>query len=782
MSRNGQKGPGFAAWAFFLSPRDHLKTPMVLALFLLLLAGCSRGPDYYVEVGNRQLAEGKLQDAKLSYRKALQADEKNAEAFYRLGLLHLQEKKGLDAYQALTRAVELRPDHKDALQKLGDLALLAYVADPRRPEPLQASVQKVAGQLLKLDANSFDGNRFSGHLALWGNRPAEAVSFFEKADRSKPNDPELRLMLAQALIQEGKAAEGEAMVRQLIASKPDFERGYEYLFRRFVLAGKLPDAESVLVQRASNIPGNGENFAQLAAFYAATNQQPKAVEVMRQLTSDRARFPDGLLVAGDYEAKHGNYQAAAEHYAKGAQQSGGSQNLCRKKYAGTLVLLGRRQEASDLLGKLKKDLPNDRDVRSAEAYLLLESGTPDNVKQAVAEIRTLIEEKDDQSALHFHLGRALAAAGDTVAARQEWVRAVQLDGADLRPRLALARLSLAIGDPSGAFRQLDELASLFIGNPEVALLRVSALQSLARLPEARKALAALQAKHPGNHAVEMQHASLLLAEDRIGEAEKAYRKLYRVGDPNPGPLLGLAQALVLQGNRDAAVTLLEKDLQSVPGRPDVQVALARGYLVTGRAEKARALLESAVASPVPSASLRRALADLNVHEGKYDLAIPILTELTKSNPVDTELLAYLGEVRHAADQLPEAEKDLREALKRAPDSRRARLSLALLLADTGQKLDEAMELAHVELRKEASDLAARDAIGYIYLKQKKTDVALATLQGLSQKNPREAIYRYHYGLALRESGNAEKSRDELQAALSLNPPPALAAKIKQAMP
>ena len=69
--------------------------------------------------------------------------------------------------------------------------LQGYLNDPRRAYCFYNQVLKIADQLLAKDANSFDGLRFKGSLALADRKVQEAVQFLRKANEIKPMDPDM---------------------------------------------------------------------------------------------------------------------------------------------------------------------------------------------------------------------------------------------------------------------------------------------------------------------------------------------------------------------------------------------------------------------------------------------------------------------------------------------------------------------------------------------------------------------------------------------------------------
>ena len=88
---------------------------LLLLLFVFLAASCNRDPKVqakrYVENGNKFFDKGKYKEASIMYRRALQKDLRDGDAYYRLALADLKLAAYGDAVRALRRAVELLPDN-----------------------------------------------------------------------------------------------------------------------------------------------------------------------------------------------------------------------------------------------------------------------------------------------------------------------------------------------------------------------------------------------------------------------------------------------------------------------------------------------------------------------------------------------------------------------------------------------------------------------------------------------------------------------------------------------
>jgi predicted Zn-dependent protease len=75
-------------------------------------------------------------------------------------------------------------------------------------------------------------------------------------------------------------------------------------------------------------------------------------------------------------------------------------------------------------------------------------------------------------------------------------------------------------------------------------------------------------------------------------------------------------------------------------------------------------------------------------------------------------------------------------------------------------------------------MALSDTVGWIYFKKKNTDSAIQVLSNVVQKDPREAVYRYHLGAALLEKGDRSGAKKELMAAIGDHPSKVYEGKIR----
>src|SRR3984885_12790820 len=115
-----------------------VSVPLLLACSLLtaLCTGCSRDPNIrkqkYLDSGEKYAAEGKYREAVIQFRNAILIDSRFAHAHYDLSQAYLKLGDSNDAFQELTRSVELAPDNYRAHTDLVNLLI-----GTRNPEYLK---------------------------------------------------------------------------------------------------------------------------------------------------------------------------------------------------------------------------------------------------------------------------------------------------------------------------------------------------------------------------------------------------------------------------------------------------------------------------------------------------------------------------------------------------------------------------------------------------------------------------------------------------------------------
>jgi len=154
------------------SPAIRKIWPLLLAL--ALLAGCSRDPNVrkqkYLQSGEKYLAKGKLNEAIVEFRNAVEIDPRFAAAHYQLARTYLRSKNPEAAYRELLETVSLDPKNSEA-----QLELAAMLVGGRQFGQARAIVEKV----LKADPKNAQAHAILGQTFSGTQDHANAIGEFQ---------------------------------------------------------------------------------------------------------------------------------------------------------------------------------------------------------------------------------------------------------------------------------------------------------------------------------------------------------------------------------------------------------------------------------------------------------------------------------------------------------------------------------------------------------------------------------------------------------------------------
>ena len=756
------------------------RTIVFTATLCLLLTGCSRSPTYYVDKGNSLSQSGKLEDASLQYRKALQKDPNFGEAYYRLGLLNIRQKNIQGAYESLTRAVQLMPTREDAKVQLADICLQEYLFD-RRLTALYGQVVKISDELLAKDANSFHGLRLKGSVALADKRPGEAVQYLQKANQVKPMDPEVVVTLTRALFLDNQVPAGEQLAQRLIRENKSVGPIYDVLYQHYSQTNRPADAEGILKTKVQNNPQQAGYLLQLADHYARANRPKEVADTLQQLLDRPKDFPEAHLLVGDFYARSGKWQQAVAQFQEGARANSKDALRYQKRILSAMLAQGKKAEASQTVEQILKAYPNDGDGRAIRATLWLESGKAENIGPALAEFQALVKDRPENAALRFNLGRAFIATGATDKGRVELLEAIRLKRDYLPPRFVLAVMALRQQRPRETLRYANEILFFDANNAQGRLLRAIGLSGTGKYAEARALLLPLEQAFPQSQQIKVQLGVVALGLKNYKEAEEIFAKVRQSGPDDLESATGLVETFSAENHYDKALQLLQEARKKSPDSVALGTLLASTAIRAGNYDLAVSEYQQLLSKNPKSAQICLRLGEVYVRKGDLGSAIPMFQQARKLSPKDPAAATQLANALMTAGRADEAKLEYQRALELRPDDPFIQNSLAFSLSESGSNLDEAQQLAQRAIQKMPGQPNFADTLGCIYLKKKMNDSALQVFNRLVQQTPDNPTFRYHRAMALLEKGEKAAAKTELQEAQARQPTPVQARKITELM-
>jgi tetratricopeptide (TPR) repeat protein len=340
-----------------------------------------------------------------------------------------------------------------------------------------------------------------------------------------------------------------------------------------------------------------------------------------------------------------------------------------------LQSLERGDEALPLLEKGISLHPDDKRLRLTYARLLVEQDRMDDAK---GEFSALLQQFPQDDDLRFSLALVCLEAEAWREAIVYLEELVERDSHVDAAHYNLARAYEALGEKDSA---LIEYALVGPGNDflPAQARQAQLLFDSKRSAEASQRLSQARTAQP-DYAIQLYliEAEALASNSQHGQA---WQLLQQALEQFPDDLNLLYTRAMLAEKRDD-LDLLEQDLRFILERePDNSMALnALGYTLadrTTRYDEAKELIEQALRLDPQDPAILDSLGWVNYRLGNLDEAERLLRQALKRFP-DHEVAAHLGEVLWAQGKQREARKIWANALKQQPDSTVLRSTLLRL--------------------------------------------------------------------------------------------------------
>ena len=744
-----------------------MKKSLLAVAAMLLCAGCRTGASDYLAKGRELYSKQQFAEAALNYRKALQKDPGFAEAYYQLGLAEIRLNHGRDAFQHLSQAVKEAPAREDIKLALGDFSLTSYLADSGHPKVLYDAVARLADQLLAQNPESYDGLRWKGDLAAVDNKFAEAEAFFQRANKVKPNQPELLVSWSHVLFQDKQPEEAERVARRSIERNRTYGPAYDELFAQYTLLKKSQGAEQILQQKVANNPADSGAALQLAEFYGRASRETDMRAALGRMLSNSAVFSHAYLQVGDFYENLRRWDEAIHTYEQGAQTDPAEKLEYLKRITNVLLVQDKAEQAAGVVSEIRKSDPADDGAKAVQASLLIKSGKPEKAAEAAVIFRDLVKKSPENATWHFNLGRALEAQGDTAGAKREYEEAIQRKRNFLAPRLALVHQAQQAGEYQSTLQYANDILTVDPNMPLVRLIRAQSLVAMGRIEPARKELEALRPSFPDE--VLLQFALVDLKQRRFKDAEEKFQKVLQKESGNSRAITGLVQAEIAQNQLENAAQFLRQELERSPSSDTLRLLSADVEEASGRLDAAIQQYRLVLNTNPRSAQVHLSLGRVYELKGMLPKAIEELRETERLAPKDPVPPAVLAHMMISAGRNADALSALDRALALKPNNAYLMNDLAYLTAETGGDMDAALALAQKAVRTIPAEPEMSDTLAWIYFKKNQNDSALKIYRGLVAKYPEKANFRYHFGMALLRASDNPSAQREFQAALALNP-------------
>jgi tetratricopeptide (TPR) repeat protein len=228
----------------------------------------------------------------------------------------------------------------------------------------------------------------------------------------------------------------------------------------------------------------------------------------------------------------------------------------------------------------------------------------------------------------------------------------------------------------------------------------------------------------------------------------------------------LVQAHIVARRYDRAEAIARASLSRDADQPRMIRLRAQALLKGGKTAEANKLLEDGAAKNPDSREFVVGLADLYADQKRTDDALRVLDQARKKFGDDETLTMRVANAYEGGGRIADAERELRKLMADDPLNANAMNSLSYMLAEHGQKLPEAVELAQRALKIEPDNPSYLDTLGWALFKHGKTAEAIEPLSKAAAVLAGNSVIQDHHGDVLAKNGKKIEAIAAWQRALA----------------
>ncbi len=259
----------------------------------------------YSNLGNILIDLGKSKEAESSLRKAIQLKPDYANAYCNLGGILIDAGKSKEAELSLRKAIQLKPDLAIAHSNLGNI-----LKDLGRLKEAKDSYLKA----IELKSDLAIAHSNLGCVLIDLNELKEAELSIRKAIEIKPNMAEAFSNLGKVLKDLDQLKEAEMLTQKAINLKPNFAEAHSNLGNILKDMGKLKEAE-ISTRRAIEINATfADAYSNLGTILKDLGRLKEAALSLHKAIEINPNLNDAYFKLSEIELLNGNYKSGLKHY------------------------------------------------------------------------------------------------------------------------------------------------------------------------------------------------------------------------------------------------------------------------------------------------------------------------------------------------------------------------------------------------------------------------------------------------------------------------------------
>jgi tetratricopeptide (TPR) repeat protein len=571
-----------------------------------------------------------------------------------------------------------------------------------------------------------------------------------------------------------------------LEADPDSGMLEDGLANLYFRLGRIREAVSAAQEQIQKHPDDVDAHMLLGHVYLRSlgdGQNPQSGEMLQAAIKEYETIaklkPDDvethLLLGQLYGLAHDSAKAETEFKA--------AQKIDPNSEEVVLSIARLYSEQGDLARAAKVIEGVPADDRSARMDFAL-AGLYDQLKQpknAVRAYRAAVDEDPDNADAKRGLAAALTASGQMDEAAKVYAQILGSDPQDAQALIREADIQRQQGHYEQALATLKKAQTLVSDNTELSWNLALTYDSLGRFDDAIKTLKQLLTATlpPDGKYTDADRSNRALFLDRLAivdreashtdDAVAAYKEMQQLGgDFQARGADGVVDAYRDAHNWKAALDASAAAAKAMPTNHDIQLTYARQLADAGKVDEGLKLANAQLAGTPDDRDVYFTIADINVRDKRWKDASEILdkADALATKPEEKAFVAYYrGTVAERQKLYDQAEIEFRKGLQLAPDFAPIENYLGYMLAERGQKLDEAVAMLKKAVTFDPQNGAYLDSLAWAYYKQGQYALAEDYERKASLRMSNDPTVLDHLGEIDAKSGKLSQAMDEWQHSL-----------------
>src|SRR5437763_582856 len=480
---------------------------------------------------------------------------------------------------------------------------------------------------------------------------------------------------------------------------------------------------------------------------------PLLLIVIGGCSRSAARRAQQFIASGDHHAAAGDLAAADIEYRNAIKAAPSSIEAHRR----LLDVAVRRHESNALAREvfaLAQLVPGDPVVQMRAGELYFQMGRFAEAEHAFTQAAGA---DPSRAAAHRALALLYMRRRRPAEAERQWEAVARSPECD---PFALADFHAAQGkldEAEGELRRLLDSAA----NSDAARLRLARV--LYRNGRRREAVQILDVvlKHDARNVTPwLVRGQLRLADHQPDAAANAYAAALHI-DPTSIEAATALTAIDLGAKRvQIAVARVKRLLVSSPDAVPMRLLAGRMYESIGQYGEAERHLTRAIQLEPSNLDAYTLLGRVYIRQSRMADARQQFARLAEQQPENPSAATMIGMLFEAEGRPADAQAHYEQLLATNPRAGVAANNLACLYLRQG-RLDEALRWAKVAKQELVHVPQASDTLGWIYVQKKQPNEALPLLSEALERQPENAEYHFHLGMAYAGTGAVVQARSEL---------------------